>query len=250
MKTLFFEELTFKDEDEIPEDINRTIGLHIRCGSGILSHIPIEGAILHLDPTINVTYFISLLACSWLKKIRYLRIWQHDKEVCVIYSDKINIKTNCFTYLRLRDFIIKYHSKVSANKNIIFTDPPIEVREFFSSGLKPNRLILATPDYLASIATYNKSICYRNCIVTSIWILYFIASNSRRKIMEDGILRYKWNKIWYTLTDILKHIYIKITNMQQLRYLTDDESKYVDSIYLECLSIDILSLGRLCKAHP
>lgn len=252
MKALFCTELTIKNEDEIPIDIIRGLGLHIICRTGILTHIPIEGVVLHLEHDIDPTYFISLLACSWLKKIRYLRIWKNDREICTIHDDKINIKSNSFSYLRKEEFLIKYYKKISCDDNgkIIFTEPPLEVRDYFTSGIMPNRLIFVTPEYLSRIGNYNKSVCYRNCIVTSIWLLYFIASNNRRKIMEDGRPIFKWNNAWYTLTDILQTIYFNISNGREIRYITDEETKYVDSMYLECLSMDILCLGRSCKAHP
>lgn len=249
MKSLFFNNPTWKDENEIPPDIIRSPGLHIRCTTKILSHIPIEGVILHIHEDINPIYFISLLACSWLKKIKYLRIWQNDKQICVIYSDKINIEVNCFTYITREEFIVRYHNKLSDDDRLIFTEPPIEVKNFFSVGIRPDRLIIATPGYLRNISTWN-TLCYRNCVINSLWLLYFICCNSRRKIRDDGILMYKWNKKWYTMTKILQYIYHEINIGMNIRYVTSTELKYIDEMYLDCLSIEILALGRDCKAHP
>lgn len=252
MRALFCTEITFKDEIDIPKEIIRSIGLHVRCKDEILTHVPIEGLIMHLNDDIDAGYFISLLSCSWLKKIKYLRIWQCNAEICVIYSDKINIKHNSFSYLKKNSFLAKYYRKISNidNSNLIFTDPPHEIKEFFSHGLKPNRLILVTPEYLRRIGINNKSICYRNCIVTPIWILYFITSNLKRSTTEDGRPLFKRNKAWNTLTDLLKIIYSDINRGEELRYLSDEEIKYVDDIYLECLSLDILYFGRISKTHP
>lgn len=249
MKALFCSSLTIQDENDIPDNIIRSTGLHVKCTTKILSHVPIEGVILHLDESINPTYFISLLACSWLKKIKYLRIWQSGKPICIIYSDKINIKVNCFSYLNKDKFILKYHNKLSDGAKLIFTPPPLEIRTFFSSGLKPNRLLLASPSYLRSISQWD-SICYRNCIITVMWLLYFVASNSRRKVTDEGNTLYKHNNAWSTMTDILKEIYMNINNGIDLRYLSNEEIIYVDDIYLECISIEVLTLGRICKAHP
>lgn len=252
MNALFCTSLTVKDENDIPDNIIRSIGLHVKCTTKILSHIPIEGIILHLDPDIDVTYFISLLACSWLKKIKYLRIWQDGKYICSIYSDKITIKTGSFNYLSREIFLRKYYAKISRTDKtqmLLYTEPPLEVREFFASGLIPNKLILVTPDYLRNISIWD-SLCYRNCIVTSIWLLYFIASNCLRKVRDDGIVLYKWNNRWNTLTTILHVIYNNISNSIDMRYIVEEEIKYVDDIYIQCLSIEIITLGRLCNAHP
>lgn len=252
MRALFCTELTFKDETDIPKEIIRSIGLHVRCSTEILRHVPIEGLVMHIDDDVDISYFISSLACSWLKKIKYLRIWQCNVEICLIYSDKINMKHNSFTYLKKDRFLMKYYKKLSGveNSNLIFMDPPHEVREFFSYGLKPNRLIIATPEYLMRIGICYSSICYRNCVITPMWLLYFITYNSRRRIMEDGRPLFKLHKTWNTLTNILKMIYCDLNKREELRYLLDEEVKYVDSIYLECLSLDILYFGRISKTQP
>jgi len=237
--------ITFIDEYDLDPKITATTGLHVlyRDGEYLLKHVPIEGLVIHMNS--DPMEFISRLPCNWIKSIKYLRIWYNKEYYCTIYNDMINIETDVFRRIPYL-FLENYYKRISGNKpnNIIFTDPPLEIRQYYAN-MKPNRFVFVSPKFISKYGK-SKSLCYRQCIVTTIWLLYFITSRLIRHVRDDGHVIYD---PYGSFTDVLNFIH-RSFGRGHIRYLNEEETSYIDEVYMNCIAIDILYYGRLCKAHP